>query len=155
MESVSKSYLWYPRFEHRYNTFSIQGPGMPERYKMEIEEILEEAGELIGSEKSKGTRPSFFKLLGLQLVQSLGGKRLSLSPGRVMLLGLLLLLAALILRTLVPEAVGILAWVGLILLIVGYGMFFMRPKRLEKRWRGQTIDYEEKFWWDRFRHKKR
>lgn len=128
---------------------------MPERYKMEIEEILEEAGELIGSEKSKGTRPSFFKLLGLQLVQSLGGKRLSLSPGRVMLLGLLLLLAALILRTFVPEAVGILAWVGLILLIVGYGMFFMRPKRLEKRWRGQTIDYEEKFWWDRFRHKKR
>ena len=128
---------------------------MPERYKMEIEEILE-AGELIGSKKSNARRPSFFKLLCLQLVQSsLGDKRLSLSPGRVMLLGLLLLLAALISRTFIPEFGGILAWAGLILLIVGYGMFFMRPKRIEKRWRGQPIDYAEKSWRDRFRRRKR
>ena len=128
---------------------------MPERYKMEIEEILE-AGELIDSKKSNARRPSFFKLLCLQLIQSsLGYKRLSLSPGRVMLLGLLLLLAALISRTFIPEFGGILAWAGLILLIVGYGMFFMRPKRIEKRWRGQPIDYAEKSWLDRFRRRKR
>jgi hypothetical protein len=125
---------------------------MSERYKKEIEEILQQAGELNPKRSPGGRRPGFLRLVWLHLTQSLGGKTWSLSPGRVMLIGLVLLLSALISQAFVA---GILAWTGLILLIVGYGMFFIRPPRNEKRWRGQQIDYGGDSWWDRLRRRSR
>ena len=120
---------------------------MSERYKREIEEILQQAGEL-GSGAGARRRPgSLITLLWLHLGQSLGGKTWSLSPGRVMLVSVLLLLAALI----IGEA--LLAWAGLVLFIVGYAMFFLRPPKIEKRWRGQPIDYGGESRWNRLRRR--
>ena len=125
---------------------------MAERYKKEIEEILQQAGDL-GSGGPRGAKPNFLRLVWLQLVQSLGGKTWSLRPGRVMLVAVVLLLSALLVRPAVPGIVGPLAWGGLILFIVGYAMFFIRPPKTDKRWRGQSIDYSGDSWWSRLRRK--
>ncbi len=115
---------------------------MAERYKREIDEILRQAGELGAGKRS---RPSLPRLMWMGLTQSLGGKRWSLSPGRVMFIAVALLLSALIM------SVPLLAWAGLILFIVGYAMFFVHPPKIEKRWRGQPMDYSGGAWWHRLR----
>ena len=70
-----------------------------------------------------------------------------------MLAAVRLLLAALLIGSAVPGFGAPLAWAGLILFVVGYAMFFIKPKKIEKRWRGQTIELEEDSWWDRLRRK--
>ena len=119
---------------------------MADRYKREIEEILQQAGEFSSSGGHRGAGRSFLRLVWLSLVQSLGGRTWSLTPGRVMLIGLVLLLSALVVQ------VPLLPWAGLALLLVGYAMVIVRPPKIEKRWRGQRIDYEET-WWSRLRRK--
>ena len=112
---------------------------MSNRYQREIEEILRQAGELGSAKRSPGQGGSIWKLVRLHLVESLGGRTWSLSPGRVMLAAVALLLSALIVRAAVPGLVGPLAWAGLVLFIVGYGMFFVRPAKRERRWRAHRI----------------
>ena len=124
---------------------------MSQRYQREIEEILKQTG---GPEPSgRGPRQNIWRLIWLYIRQSLGGKRWSLSPGRIMLIAVSLLLSALIVRALVPGLVGPLAWAGLLLFIVGYGMFFVKPPNIEKRWRGQPLEDGGEPWWKRVRRK--
>ena len=94
-------------------------------------------------------------LLRRYIVQSIGGKTWSITPGRVMLVAIVLLLSALIMTFSVPGMVGPLAWAGLLQFIVGYAMFFIKPSKIEKRWRGQPIDDRGERWWERFRRKPR
>ena len=128
---------------------------MPQRYQREIEEILQQAGDLGGAEPPK--RPpkrGFARLAWDYFKQSIGGSALSVTPGRVMLGAVLILLAALVLNLATPGfgIVGLLAWLGFILFIVGYAMFFIKPKPVEKRWRGDVILYEdEESLWDKIR----
>ena len=65
-----------------------------------------------------------------------------------------LLVLALIFSRTVPGIGGLLAVAGVLLFIVGYSMVFMKPKKLEKRWRGQVVEDDEP-WWSRFRRKPR
>ncbi len=126
---------------------------MSEKYKTEIEEILRQAGELAPPERDPVRRPSVWRLIRLHINQSLGGKTWPPSGGRVMLAAVvLILLGGLILRPFAGGLGSLLAFAGLILFIVGYGMFFIRPPKVEKRWRGQLID-EGDSWWDRWRGK--
>ena len=124
------------------------GVRMSERYKREIEEILQQAGELSSGGHPRGSRPRLLRLVWLSLVQSLGGRIWPPTAARVMLLGGALLLTGFVVQ------VPLLPWAGLALLLVGYAMVIMRPPRIEKRWRGQRIDYEET-WWDRVRRRNR
>ncbi len=128
---------------------------MSERYQREIEEILQEAGDLESAGGRTGARPSFWLLARSYIAQSLGGKRWALSPGRVMLVAVSLLLAALVLRSALPGVgvVGPLAWAGLLLFIVGYGLFFIKPPKIEKRWRGQPLDEGGESLWSRLRRR--
>ena len=128
---------------------------MSDKYKKEIEDILKQVGETAPAPRRRQSGPSVWRLIWVQLVQSLGGRSWSLTPGRVMLLAVALLIGALIVRGLVPGLVAPLAWAGLILFIVGYGLFLVRPRRIEKRWRGQVVDDEPRSRWDRFRNKLR
>ena len=123
---------------------------MSNRYQREIEEILKQAGELAPAAEPPPKQVSFRRLLWLQVRQSLGGKAWSISPGRVMVVAVLLLLSALVLNATLPGLTGPLAWSGLILFIVGYGLFFVRPRKVAKRWRGQPIE-EQQSWWSRLR----
>ena len=131
---------------------------MSERYRREIEEILKQAGELEPAGRGGKPRQNIWRLIWLYVRQSLGGKSWSPSPGRVMLIAVSLLLSALIVRAAVPGGLGLvgpLAWIGLILFIVAYAMFFVKPPKIEKRWRGQPLDDSGDPWWNRLRRKQK
>ena len=70
---------------------------MPDRYKREVEKILEQAGEtpVLRQDREERT-PSFGRLLLLYLRRSAGGRTRSLRPGRLMFIGVSLLVLALI-----------------------------------------------------------
>ena len=130
---------------------------MPSRYQREIEDILERAGE-VGSKRPprrSSKRRSFRKLIWVYVKQSLSGNLFSISPGRIMLLGFVLLFSFLLLRPFSSGVAGMLAWAGLIIFIVGYGMVLVRPPKIEKRWRGQSVEFEPSgySWLDRIRRK--
>ena len=126
---------------------------MSSKYQREIEEILEKSGDL-GSTSAPNRPPeekeSLFRLVGLYIKNALSGKLWSLSPGRVMLIGLLLLLSMLIVMQFVPGIPGLLAWAGLLIFIVGYGMVLAKPPKIEKRWRGQSMEENGESLWNRF-----
>lgn len=128
---------------------------MPQKYQKEIEEILQQAGDLGLSEPPKPRRKlSFRRLAWDYFKQSIGGSAFSVTPGRIMLGAVLILLAALVLNLATPGfgIVGLLAWLGFILFIVGYAMFFIKPKPVQKRWRGDVIEYQQgESLWDKLR----
>ena len=130
---------------------------MSNRYQREIEEILKQAGDLGPSGRDRRPRQSFWRLLWSYVGQSLGGRGWSVSPGRIMLIAGSLLLSALIVRVIVPGVPGLvapLAWAGLLLFIVGYAMIFVKPPKIEKRWRGQSLEDAGESWWDRIRRRR-
>ena len=121
---------------------------MSNKYQKEIEEILKQAGGLAPVGRPPTPRDGFWGLIRGYIGRFLGGKGWAITAGRVMLAAVVLLLGALILR------VGFLAWAGLLLFIVGYGMFFIKPRSSsEKRWRGQPLEGVGESWWDRLRRK--
>lgn len=125
---------------------------MADRYQREIEEILEQAGESAPPVSPAPKRSGLRRIIWAHIKQSLAGKPLSFSPGRAMLAAVLLLLAALVLNSVGVGPVALVALAGLILFIVAYGMFFIRPPKAQKRWRGQVIEEESGgSFWDRFR----
>lgn len=126
---------------------------MSERYKKEIEEILRQAGDLAPSGQRKASQRSLWRLVWRYIAQSLGGKAWSISPGRVMLVAICLLLLALAFGMTLPGIGGPLALAGLLLFIVGYALFFVRPPKFEKRWRGQPLDDRKGSWWERLRRR--
>ncbi len=126
---------------------------MSQRYKKEIEEILEQSSDLpAGRSKPKedrlekrqrssvaggvAPRPAGWRI---------GGRRWSLSPGRLMLTGIVLLLVGLIfhmtLKEVVPGVVEPLVWAGIALFVLAYILFFVQPRqKVEKRWRGRLVE---------------
>ena len=130
---------------------------MSSKYQREIEEIMQRTGELAptrGGRRAPGL--SLPRLVWLYVKRSLSGKLWSISPGRVMLIGLVLLLSSLVVGFFVPGATGYLAWAGLLISIVGYGLVLAKPPTGEKRWRGQILeDPGESSWWDRLRRRRR
>ena len=131
---------------------------MPSRYQREIEDILEKAGEE-GPAKRRprrsSDRRSFRKLVWLYVRQSLSGNLFSISPGRIMLFGFVLLLSFLLVRPFSAGVAGMLAWAGLIIFIIGYALVLVRPPKIEKRWRGQSVEMDSPggSWLDRIRRK--
>ena len=130
---------------------------MPQKYQREIEEILQQAGDMGLADPPKRRRKENFGRLAWEYVkQSLGGSAFSITPGRVMLGAVLILLAALVLNLATPGfgIVGILAWLGFILFIVGYALFFIKPRPVQKRWRGDVIEYQSsESLWDKLRRR--
>lgn len=130
---------------------------MPQKYQREIEEILQQAGDMgLADPPKRRQKLGFGRLAWEYFKQSIGGSAFSITPGRIMLGAVLILLAALVLNLATPGfgIVGILAWVGFILFIVGYAMFFIRPKPVQKRWRGDVIEYRQgDSLWDKLRNR--
>ncbi len=130
---------------------------MSSKYQREIEEILQKTdgpgdGGRGPKRKSSGRSIGFFRLVWLYVRQSLGGRFWSISPGRVMLVGFVLLLSALLVIPLVGGRAGLLGWAGLIIFIIGYGMVLARPPKVQKKWRGEPIEDDDS-WLDRIRRR--
>ena len=124
---------------------------MGNRYEREIEDILKQAGEA-APRRSSASLPV---LVWRSAVRPLRGRSAPFSPGRVMLAGVVFLLATLLFRTFLPWVVAPLAVAGVVLFVVGYGMFFVKPRQQqEKRWRGQVIEDDDPPMWSRFRSRR-
>ena len=113
---------------------------MSERYEKEIEDILGQANERApGKPGSKRGRSAISRLprAGWRPPRV----RLNLTPGKLLLAGVALLLIALILGSFVPAIGPFAFWLGIGLFVLGYVLFFARPRRsMERRWRGQSIE---------------
>ena len=128
---------------------------MSSKYQREIEEILESAGEAAPPTPPRASRRrhGFFRLVWLYAKQSLSGDMWSITPGRVMLTGFVLLLTGVLVNAFVSGPIGYLGWVGLLVFIIGYGMVLARPPKIEKRWRGQVVDGPKQTWFERVRRR--
>ena len=113
---------------------------MPEKYQSEIEAILRQADELLSEEHSKGVSSNKARSF-----MNISFRAFPLRPSRIMFTGIALLLFALVLSVAVPFTVAPMVWAGLVMFVIGYVLFFVRPGSSEhqKRWRGQVI--EERF----------
>ena len=123
---------------------------MPEKYKDEIEEILRKAGEVAPSKPPRDTeqhpedrpRDSMVSRRTPVPRQRPTPGRPSITPGKLMLAGVILLLIGISFRPLI--------WVGLALLVGAYLMYFVSPRSInyEKRWRGRSVEDRPGSYWD-------
>ena len=129
---------------------------MPQKYQREIEEILQQAGDLgLSDPPKRRSKQGFARLAWEYFKQSIAGSAFSITPGRIMLGAVLILLAALVLAATSSSGIaGTVGWIGFILFIVGYAMFFIKPKPVQKRWRGDVIEYRQgDSLWDKLRNR--
>jgi hypothetical protein len=124
---------------------------MPERFQQEIEKILEQTEDLPPPSKAEKTpkeQPNDPNTTTL-------GWENALSPGRLIVFGVLLLLTF----TLVFDGTlrMLFFWSGLILAITGYALFFVRADKASSKphWRGKLVEYDESpsgpSMWDKLR----
>jgi len=127
---------------------------MPERYKEEIEEILRRTDEMTPAPPNREAEKRPVDLAqptypAHRSSRSSGGsvrRWPALSPGKILLAGLVLLLLGAVWQV-------TLLWIGLGLLVAGYLLFFVKPRSIsyEKRWRGRAVEEPTSEWWWRFR----
>jgi hypothetical protein len=119
---------------------------MSDRYRKEIEEILERVNEK--RTPSANARPSQQPPRRSESTprrpqpRRAGPSSPLITPGRLFLAGIVLLLAALVLNgTTLGAYAGILTWIGIALFVIAYVRYFTAPRRdSERRWRGQSIE---------------
>ena len=132
---------------------------MPEKYKDEIEEILKNAGEVAPRKKTRESqrlpedRTSGRESRDASLTRQASAPRSTpsrnrptITPGKLMLVGVILLL--------IGFKFWPLIWLGLAILAGGYMMYFVAPRTLnyDKRWRGRSVDEGPTSQWDRLKH---
>lgn len=130
---------------------------MSDKYRKEIEEILKNAGEVVPDEtvgemeRPLEDRPSAARLASNsdkgQVSYPPRGRWPRITPGKILLTGLIVFIITVLLQ------VWVLIWVGLALLVVGYLLFFVSPRNIsiEKRWRGESIEDQVESPWDLFK----
>ena len=128
---------------------------MSERYQREIEEILQQVGESTPTKEpgkaEKNSLLALFSRIGNGI-----GSVIYLSSRRLMTIGIALLLSAILVSAIFPGLLGPFVWLGLILFILVYALFFARPSlKMERRWRGRPIELQRparsaESLWERF-----
>jgi hypothetical protein len=112
---------------------------MAQRYQREIEEILDQSGSDAPAGKGAAGKP---QRRPADRVSRPSSWRLpiSISPGRLLFIGVVTLLAGLLLPF--PDGLAkSIAWIGVGLFVLSYVLFFARPGRtVERRWRGQSME---------------
>ena len=128
---------------------------MSERYQREIEEILQQVGESTPTKEPR--KPERNSLLApISRVARSIGNLIYESSQRLMTIGIALLILAILASVIFPGLLGPIVWLGLIIFILVYALFFARPNiKTEKRWRGRTISPPPSAWrgdgmWYRF-----
>ncbi len=119
---------------------------MGQRYQREIEEILDKVNEdqpAEGGRKRKAGPQQEQRPRRPNRNRAVSKLSLRISPGRLLVTGIVLLVAALVLSGMGAALAVPAAWIGIGLFVVAYILFFTRPRsNLEKRWRGQIIEDE-------------
>ena len=126
---------------------------MSEKYQKEIEDLLDNISSF-PQRRAKKRRQGLFSAVLSGVGKFLGGRGWSISRGRIMLGAVILLLMAWWFTTMLPGIAGLVAWVAVILFILGYALFFINPRSsYEKRWRGEPLEQSPAPWWARFRRR--
>jgi len=130
---------------------------MQDKYQKEIEEILKNAGEVAPDESGRELekpledRPRAVRQVDQaskpQPYQTPRGRWPSITPGKILMTGLVVFIITALLQ------IWVLIWVGLALLVLGYLLFFITPRNIsiEKRWRGESIEDKPPSVWDSFK----
>ncbi|MEE3247987.1 MAG: hypothetical protein VX213_10855 [Chloroflexota bacterium] len=130
---------------------------MQDKYQQEIEEILKNAGEVAPEGPSRETvkpledRPRAVRQAAEASRPapsfSAKGRWPTVTPGKILMTGLLVFIVTALLQ------IWVLVWVGLAMLVFGYLLFFITPRNIsmEKRWRGESIEDVPESLWDRFK----
>ena len=125
---------------------------MSNRLEEELDEILKKADDLPAS----SPKPAGKGGKSLRLPE---GLLRVLSPGKLLLAGVALLLSALVLQSVASGLVGLFFWTGLILGIAAYALFVARSgssSTSRPRWRGRPVDRNHvrgPSWLDRLRRR--
>lgn len=113
---------------------------MSERYQREIEEILQQVGESTPTKEPRKAEKNSL-LAPLSRIGRGIGNHIYLSSRRLMTIGVALLLSAILVSAMFPGLFGPFVWLGLILFILVYALFFARfNHKMERRWRGRPVE---------------
>ena len=116
---------------------------MGQRYQREIEEILGKANEKVPAEAGtkRGLRPRLARAGAQTGPERRPRFSFDLSPGRLFLIGLVVLVGVLLATMFGFGFAAPFAWIGIGLFVVAYIRFFTKPRRnVDRRWRGQSIE---------------
>ncbi|MBI4310661.1 MAG: hypothetical protein HY681_02675 [Chloroflexi bacterium] len=119
---------------------------MAERYQQEIEDIL---GKIESAPPEKpGRDPNKRRAVFSRLRRILGSKGAWVSPGKVMLSAVALLLVAMLFKSSMPGFLTpMLLWGAVIIFILGYALFFVNASEpFDKRWRGRSLEGPPTAW---------
>ena len=124
---------------------------MSNKYEKEIEEILKQAEDVLPKDRSEPSTKEPSNPGSNPLRRLTGGRGLKISAGKLMLVSFALLLLAMILGASGVGKVVYLVIAGLILFVIAYALFFVRPgggspSGYEKRWRGRVIEDSPSLW---------
>ena len=135
---------------------------MPDKYQSEIEEILKKSEDTApAGPAAKPVRSAAGKPDPRRAPEGRGSDRnqpqpyrasgrFTISPGKLMLTGLVVFLIAALLRvSLGWVGMGTLIWVSLGIIAVAYLLLFIKPASTggyEKRWRGQPLEKRGSAW---------
>ena len=115
---------------------------MSQRYQKEIEEILEQANVETSEGKDQGRSRTRENPKPTQARAPKAKRSFRLSTGKLLLAGVVLLLASPILGSLF-NLMAPAAWLGIGLIVTSYVIYFTKPRpTIERRWRGQLIEDE-------------
>ena len=114
---------------------------MAQRYQREIEEILGQTGEdEPGSGGERVKTPNAPRRASRSPRRRLGAF-IRLTPGRLLVAGIGLLILSVLLKALDAPGVTPFLWASVVLFVFAYVVYFTRPRRtVERRWRGQPMD---------------
>ena len=148
-------WLAYPGIDFDSVCWVPAGRVMSNKYEKEIEDILKRAEEVLPKDRAEPSTTETKPPVPGPLSRFTGGRGLKISAGKLMLASFALLLLAMILGASGVGKVIYLVVAGLILFVIAYALFFVRPGSpsgagYEKRWRGRLIE-ERPSLWDRLK----
>ena len=128
---------------------------MAKKYHTEIEEILKQANTLdnIHRQKSNESRIRCYKTTWIHVIRFIQTRRPHIAPLHI-ITTTSILLSALIIWVLTPGWGGLTVWAIVLTIVLASGIYFTKPPKIEKRWRGRLL-YDNNSWWDWFRGKNR
>ncbi len=118
---------------------------MPDKFMREIDEILERVergGAIEGSKDEDGPGTKRRKLRRLLPGPIWANRLTSVSPSKVILAGIVLLLLAVVILAFADLKMFPLLFAGLALVVIAYLLFIAKPggAQYQKRWRGHLVE---------------
>ena len=125
---------------------------MSEKYQREIEDILGQIDELPAA-RAQPKRRNFLRSAFGMMARAMAGRGNRISPGKILLTSLALVLVAALFKAVLPGiVVPVLLWTAVITFIVGYALFFINTSEpFERRWRGEPVNEPPPTTWERMR----